>query len=63
MIFKRQFPWSHLSILKRSDKGTALIGAGAHRLRPALLKQTGHGGFVRQTESPLVLERRNKIHR
>lgn len=60
MEMKRQFPRSHLSTLQRPDEGAALIATGANSLGPALPEQTGHGGFVRQTESPLVLKCKNK---
>ena len=32
------------------DEGCRLRGDGPYRLRPSLTVQTGHGGFVRQTE-------------
>lgn len=57
-----KFPWSHLSTLQCSDKGTALIATGANCLRPALPEQAGHGGFVCQAERPPLLERKNKTH-
>lgn len=56
----QKFPPSHLSALQCSDKGTALIGTGANGLGPALPEQTGHGGLVRQTERPPVLQHKHR---
>ncbi|TNN52184.1 hypothetical protein EYF80_037614 [Liparis tanakae] len=40
---------------QRSDEGAALVGAGPHRLRPALPEETSHRRLVGQTETPAVL--------
>lgn len=60
MKIKIEFPASHLSALQCLDEGTALIGTGANSLSPALSEQTGHGGLVRQTERPPVLEHKHR---
>ena len=62
MKVERQFLWSDLSSLQRTDEGTALTGTGANGFGPALPEQTSHGSFVRQTECAPVLERKNKIY-
>lgn len=51
-----EFLPSHLSTLQSPNEGTTLISAGANSLSPALSEQPRHRGFIRQTESFLVLQ-------
>lgn len=57
---REELSLSHLSTLQSSNEGTGLVSAGANSLRPALPEQTGHAGFIRQTETLLVLEQEER---
>lgn len=46
----------YLSTLQSFDESTAVVGAGAHSLCPALPEQTGHRCLVSQTKATAILE-------
>ncbi len=48
--------WLNLFCFQCKDKGTTFTGTGSDGLSATLAKQTSHGGFVRQAESPSVLK-------